>query len=230
MAKIEVSYVSRRSPPSVAEARRSPMPTETRIQRLNSKELIAEFLGGDDSAFAEVLDLERPRLFTVVWSLFGRAPEHYDDAADVCQEALLKAWSARNGFRGDSTAATWLTSIARREYVSFWRKSNAGKRIPREILTNIDLVIEDKMSLGIETSECLGKRIDREQIVALIQNEIRAIPEVSKTRRILELRLDGLNCSQIASRIDDTPDRVKSLMSTAVKRLKSLAKQHGWEY
>jgi len=52
-----------------------------------------------------------------------------DAAENLTQETFLRAWSAREGFRGDSSAITWLTRIAlnlvrdhtRTDRFRFWR-------------------------------------------------------------------------------------------------------------
>ncbi len=54
-----------------------------------------------------------------------------DVAASIVQDCFFKAWSNRGNFRGDSSVATWLTSIAvnlvrdhqRTRKVQFWRKA-----------------------------------------------------------------------------------------------------------
>ena len=54
-----------------------------------------------------------------------------DVAASVVQDCFLKAWANRANFRGESSVATWLTSIAvnlvrdhqRTRKVQFWRKA-----------------------------------------------------------------------------------------------------------
>ena len=38
----------------------------------------------------------------------------FEDAEEAAQDALVRAWRSRDGFRGDSTAKTWLYSIATR--------------------------------------------------------------------------------------------------------------------
>ena len=46
----------------------------------------------------------------------------HEDADDVMQDVFLKAWKALPGFRGESSAYTWLWRIATNEALNFLRK------------------------------------------------------------------------------------------------------------
>jgi RNA polymerase sigma-70 factor, ECF subfamily len=82
-----------------------------------------------DSALASIEtlhDLYGQRIFRfLLASLRDR-----DVAENLTQETFLRAWTARDGFRGDCSAATWLTRIAlnllrdhtRTDRFRFWRK------------------------------------------------------------------------------------------------------------
>jgi RNA polymerase sigma-70 factor, ECF subfamily len=56
-----------------------------------------------------------------------------DVAASIVQDTFLKAWTARNSFRGDCTVKSWLTSIAlnlvrdhqRIRKFQFWKKAQS---------------------------------------------------------------------------------------------------------
>jgi RNA polymerase sigma-70 factor (ECF subfamily) len=52
-----------------------------------------------------------------------------EDAEDLVQETFLSAFRAREGFRGDSSEKTWLTSILKNKLVDYYRKKNSEKPI-----------------------------------------------------------------------------------------------------
>ena len=63
------------------------------------------------SITAAALCAEQPRLRRLVHRLLGwRA--RAADLDDLVQDVLLRAWRARDGFRGDAQLATWLCRIA----------------------------------------------------------------------------------------------------------------------
>ncbi len=90
-------------------------------------------LGKRERALSELDDIDalvrthRSRLLRFV--MFSVGDE--DVAASIVQDCFLKAWANRANFRGESSVATWLTSIAvnlvrdhqRTRKVQFWRKA-----------------------------------------------------------------------------------------------------------
>ena len=48
----------------------------------------------------------------LLWHIAYAMLHSEQDAADAVQEALLRAWRARNSFRGEASEKTWLTRIA----------------------------------------------------------------------------------------------------------------------
>lgn len=90
-------------------------------------------LGKRERALSELDDIDalvrthRARLLRFV--MFSVGDE--DVAASIVQDCFLKAWANRANFRGESSVATWLTSIAvnlirdhqRTRKVQFWRKA-----------------------------------------------------------------------------------------------------------
>lgn len=80
--------------------------------------------------FNEVVRLYRPRILRLLTaSLADR-----DVAETLTQECFLKAWNARQQFRGESSLSTWLTRIAvnllrdhlRSRSLRFWQKTRGS--------------------------------------------------------------------------------------------------------
>jgi RNA polymerase sigma-70 factor (ECF subfamily) len=70
-------------------------------------ELLAAHVAGDPRAFGEIVARHRDRLWAVALRTLGDR----EDAADALQDALLSAYRAAKGFRGDSAVTTWLHRI-----------------------------------------------------------------------------------------------------------------------
>jgi RNA polymerase sigma-70 factor, ECF subfamily len=62
---------------------------------------------GDRFAFGLLAERHEDRLFTVAARMLGSR----DDAADVVQETLIRAWTGLPRFRGDARLSTWLHRI-----------------------------------------------------------------------------------------------------------------------
>lgn len=69
--------------------------------------LIERAQAGDRSAFTELVRLHQDEVFTLATRLVGDR----ELAADVSQEALIRAWRALPKFRGDAKFSTWLHRI-----------------------------------------------------------------------------------------------------------------------
>ena len=73
---------------------------------------------GDNAAFSVLATKYRRRILNTV----GRITGSFDDAEDVTQEALLKAFVKIGGFRGTCSFSTWLTRIAINEALMWKRR------------------------------------------------------------------------------------------------------------
>jgi RNA polymerase sigma-70 factor (ECF subfamily) len=69
--------------------------------------LLAAHVAGSPDAFGELVRTHQQRL----WAVALRTMRDPDDAADVLQEALIKAFRSAGTFRGDAAVSTWLYRI-----------------------------------------------------------------------------------------------------------------------
>src|ERR1051326_4826415 len=84
--------------------------------------LVHRFKDGDESAFAEIVERYREKMFAVAFStLRNRA-----DAEEIAQDAFIRAHRGLANFRGDSALSTWLHRIAlnlsRNRYWYYFRR------------------------------------------------------------------------------------------------------------
>ncbi|HEX8967403.1 MAG TPA: RNA polymerase subunit sigma-70 [Chloroflexota bacterium] len=79
---------------------------------------------GDEQTFALLAERYRRQLHVHCYRMLGS----FDDAEDLVQETLLRAWRARAGFEGRSMFRTWLYRIATNACL------NALERAPRRVL------------------------------------------------------------------------------------------------
>ena len=102
------------------DAFREPNPLSgTRVSRANNnlnaydvhssdRELIARCLAGDADAERALYDAHVDRIYRLVYRMAGDG----DLAADLTQDTFIRAFERLEQFRGDSSLATWLHSIA----------------------------------------------------------------------------------------------------------------------
>jgi RNA polymerase sigma-70 factor, ECF subfamily len=73
----------------------------------DERQLIRRAQRGDRFAFGLLVERHQDRLYTFAARMLGSR----DDAADVVQEALVRAWTGLPRFRGDARFSTWLHRI-----------------------------------------------------------------------------------------------------------------------
>jgi RNA polymerase sigma-70 factor (ECF subfamily) len=80
--------------------------------------LIRKAIGGDDAAFAVLMERYADLVFSVVVGIV----RNETDAADVAQETFVRAYRALPRFRGDAKFSSWLYRIAVNRSLTFIRK------------------------------------------------------------------------------------------------------------
>jgi RNA polymerase sigma-70 factor, ECF subfamily len=96
----------------------------TTTQVLETDQVSASIRDGDWSAFASLAERYRRQLLVHCYRMLGSA----DDAEDLVQETLLRAWRSRETFEGRSLFRTWLYRIATNACL------NAIERTPRRVV------------------------------------------------------------------------------------------------
>ena len=90
--------------------------------------LVAAAKGGNLQAFEVLVERHEQMIFSLAW----RMTRNREDAEDVVQQSLQKAFLHLKKFEGESLFSTWLTRIAINEVLMLLRR----KRGSREVLIN----------------------------------------------------------------------------------------------
>ena len=96
------------------------------------EELVAAAKGGDELAFETIVKRHRRRIF----ALALRYTRSREDAEDIVQQTLQKAFIHLQGFEGRSSFSTWLTSIAINQALILLRRRRTLREVPIEDLSN----------------------------------------------------------------------------------------------
>ena len=78
-----------------------------RVEQVHPQDLIEKAKLGDRDAFGELVAQHQHEVFT----LAARLVRDRDLAADVSQDAFIRAWRAMPKFRGDAKFSTWMHRI-----------------------------------------------------------------------------------------------------------------------
>lgn len=85
--------------------------------------LVAALRSDDHAAFAEQVQHHRQALHVHCYRMLGSI----DDAEDVVQETLLRAWRQRHRFEGHSSFRAWLYRIATNACIDSLRAGQASR-------------------------------------------------------------------------------------------------------
>src|SRR5437879_10007528 len=100
----------------------------------NESTLVDEARAGNGEAFATLVNHYDARVFRLAINI----TRNKEDAEDVLQEALFKAYSNLGRFRGGSRFYTWLVRIALNEALMKLRKRRPGRQVSLDELIEAD--------------------------------------------------------------------------------------------
>ena len=136
----------------------------------------------------------------------------HEDANDVMQNVMLKAWSSLDSFRQDSKLSTWLYRIAINESLDFVRRQKVA-----------DMVSADD-SVGIDNTLMADRYFDGDETEAQLQEAIAQLPEVQRT--VFNLRYyDEMKYSEMSKILNTSEGALKASYHIAVKKISEFFKQ-----
>lgn len=173
--------------------------------------IVRKVLGGDANAF-ETLVLEYEKN---VYNIALRMTGNGEDAADMTQEAFIKAYNSLQSFRGDSKFSVWLYRIVSNVCLDFLRSKN---RRPTVSLSVEDDDGEDAQLDVADESQSPELLLDRKLTRDSVRRGLDSLPP--DYRQILLLReIQGLSYDEIAQALSLEVGTVKSRIFRARKRL-----------
>ena len=190
---------------NVQEANHSPSHGKTHAPALPKRHrptsmLVTQAKSGRSSAFGELYDLHRVRIYHTAFRIL----RNRQDAEDATQRSFQRAFTNLGRFREDSTFSTWVTRIAINEALMILRHRRADKAVQG---------IDD--TEGFFVLDLADKALTPEQ--AFSENELRAavIHAISNLREnlrtvVLLRELQGLTSAETARRLGLTVSAVKA--------------------
>ena len=173
--------------------------------------IVRKVLGGDANAF-ETLVLEYEKN---VYNIALRMTGNSEDAADMTQEAFIKAYNSLQSFRGDSKFSVWLYRIVSNVCLDFLRSKN--RRPTVSLFVEYDDGEDAQLDVADE-SQSPELLLDRKLTRDSVRRGLDSLPP--DYRQILLLReIQGLSYDEIAQALSLEVGTVKSRIFRARKRL-----------
>jgi len=174
---------------------------------------IESVLGENLDAFVETAQQHRAHLLWVA----QRITPQREEAEDIVQEALLKAFRNLAHFRGDAQMSTWLRAIVQNTARDWLRSQKGRVLLPLE---------QDQQSEGNSMvfdpphpAENPEERCERKELETILRTEIERLSPIS--RRALQLCvLEELPHRSAASTLNVSVITIKSRVFSGKQRLK----------
>lgn len=163
------------------------------MDEVTDDELVTAALVGDTAAFAALVVRNRERVEAIVARLI---PE---EAEDVVQEALLRAYLGLSQLRDPARFGAWLCGIA---------VNLAKMRLRRRVL-EARVVAERSVTNGAEERELLELVRDAVEVLPTAQRQV-----------VLMHYVDGLSCDEIAALLGSSPGAVRVRLHRARRQLR----------
>lgn len=177
----------------------------SQVERDRESELVARARTGDRAAFAALVRAHQDEVYTLARRLVG--DPHL--ASDVAQEALIRAWRALPGFRGDSKLSTWLYRIT---VNTAWTQK---KRAARHRASPIDDHTEVPARYGEGDPELAGENLE---LRGRLRRALDRLPDAQREVVVLK-DVHGWTHAEIAESMDITVTAAKVRLHRARARL-----------
>lgn len=194
----------------VFDSRASPEPSPSEGKLLEAAR------NGDACAFEALVVPERRRILRIA----QRIMRDYEDAEDVVQNALVKAYRHISGFRGNELFSTWLIRIVTNEALMKLRSGRRNREVPLDQATEPDKVPKQIHLLDLRpTPE--EDYLDHE-VRDVLRKAIARLDE--KSREIFQLRyVSELSVRDSADLLGLPVSTVKARLHRARRRLSRIA-------
>lgn len=181
-------------------------------------DLVARAQAGDQDAFAVLVERHQGKVYSLSLRLTGSA----EDAADLSQEALFKAWRGLSSFQGESAFSTWLYRLTHNLCIDFLRRESRRRRLG-------DMSLDDEEYNGANLIAAPAPTPQAVLEGAELREELeRGLARLSQDhRQALALRLAGLSYAEIAAFLEVEEGTVKSRIARARLSLRNFLREGG---
>jgi RNA polymerase sigma-70 factor, ECF subfamily len=182
------------------------------------KKRIKQVLKGDQSAFAELVELYKDKVFQICFRMLGNRHE----AEDIAQEAFIRAYVNIETFNQNRKFSTWLFRIATNLCIDRIRKKKPDYYLDAEVAGTDGLTMYSQVAADVQMPE---DEVENMELQETIQKEISKLPE--KYRSVIVLKyIEELPLQEISEILDMPLGTVKTRVhrgrEALRKQLKSL--------
>jgi len=190
----------------------------SKMAHLGDEELVVMAQGGDDTAFAELIQRHHSSNFKLALSIL----RDWQDAEDEVQNASWKAFQHINQFQRDAKFTTWMTRIVVNQCLMRIRQSRRANLFYLE-----DAKIGEEQGAlelrdGRQTPE---EELGEKEVSTVLTSEIRRIPPLLRSVFLLR-EIEQLPMPDVARRLGISVAAAKSRLLRARIELRARLARH----
>jgi len=178
--------------------------------------LVKSAKSGDLDSFDSLTLMFRERLYGVIYNMTF----NHDDAADLTQDAFVKAFRSLSKFKEKASFFTWIYRIGVNLTLSYLKKKKSRK------FFSFDQYVSDGVSIkDSEKFSCSDSNSVRSTLINELHEKLNeALSQLSDKHRtiVVLFEIDGLSHKEIASIMKCTEGTVRSRLHYAKLQLQSL--------
>lgn len=166
------------------------------------KKRIKQVLKGDQSAYGEIVEIYKDKVFQLCYRILGNRHE----AEDMAQEAFIRAYINIASFNIDLKFSTWLYRIATNLCIDRIRKKKPDYYLDAEVSGTDGLTMYSQIASDTTLPE---DEVESLELQETIQREITKLPE--KYRSVIVLKyIEELSLNEISEILDIPLGTVKT--------------------
>ncbi len=175
--------------------------------------LIRQIQTGKTSVFSELIARYQDRLYNLAWRLTGSA----EDAADLAQETLTRAFKGIHQFRGNSRFYTWLVRIM----INITNDWKSKSKRDRDLQQQMQAILQRTQAARLTDPQDPQLQAQNREMIDLLWQAIDLLDGSQK--QVLLLRdLEQLSYEEIAQILKLTEGTIKSRLFRAREALRGL--------
>jgi RNA polymerase sigma-70 factor (ECF subfamily) len=193
----------------------NPASPQRDASRLGDAELVRRALARDATAFRTIMERHNRRLYRIARSILRDDCE----AEDAVQEAYVRAFAHLEGFRGDSSLATWLSRITVNEALGRLRRERPTAELDALETRHGEAQIIQFPQAG--ASDDPERTMAQREILQLVERATDNLPEIFRVVFVTRV-IEGMSIEETAELLGLETETVK----TRLYRARRLIREH----
>jgi len=172
--------------------------------------LLAQARQGDRQAFSEIVRI----MMNPVTALTYKMTRDRDSAQDLAQDTFVAAWQNLDSFKGEARFESWLYRIAANKSLNFIKRESRQTG--------------DHDTASIPATDNVENGMYRKELRRRVSDFMSRLPDQQKI--VFELRFyKEMSFDEVARVTNKALGTVKTLYREAVKKLREVAVNEGWQ-